>query len=707
MDLNPQHAESARPNLPGEIHERRRIILRELKVRAFWFIRLRWLVPPGIVAATALARFAGAEIAAWPILAVAALILAYNLGLFAWGRRFGRDPSEEAASLRRFARWQVGLDYGAMFLLIHLTGGAASPLLFFFIFHIIFASILLPSRSAYGFSALAVAGVGLLTGAEYLGWIPHHPLHFQGKGIELPQPLFHLMVAWGFFAATVIITAFATSSIMQVLRRRIDDLVELSETVADLNDKLGTLYTMVQAIGSAQKFDLVLQTVVRELASVMEVKGISVKLLSENGRVLRYAAAHGLPESIFKNRVVEVAKSPLNRRIIDGEPFITGQVTQKEMFQFGEDLAAAQLQSVLFLPLTVEERVIGILGAYCVRPDRFGSEEVEFFRLAAGLVAIALENAKAYESIESLVKERAWFTMRVAHNLRAPLAAMKSILDVVQGGYLGELNADQREYLRRLNRRTDTLLATISELMTLARSRSEKIRVADEPVDLPLIATRIDRTFRDEASGKGLEFKMTVPEELPVIRGDAAMIEQMLENLVSNAIKYTPAGGKVSVAFSKGGGNVRIEVGDTGIGIPSADLPNLFREFYRSESAKAVEAHGTGLGLPIVKEIVDKHGGRIMVESEEGLGTIFVVCLPIDRRAGRGDGAALDATPGQEEGGQLSGQPGRLHRPLLSVCARAAVAFVREAVRSASEQGWIPPWAVRRRRKARQPVAAQ
>jgi len=259
---------------------------------------------------------------------------------------------------------------------------------------------------------------------------------------------------------------------------------------------------------------------------------------------------------------------------------------------------------------------------------------------------------------------------------------MQSILDVVRGGYLGELNEQQSEYLRRLHRRVSTMLTMISELMALAKSRSEKIRVAEEPVDLAVVAGRVDRTFRDEAVQKGIEFKVTVPEGLPAIRGDAAMIEQMLENLVSNSIKYTPKGGKVCVTFSSGAGNVRIEVGDTGIGIPKADLPNLFKEFYRAENAKAIEAHGTGLGLPIVKEIVDKHGGRIVVQSEEGLGTIFVVFLPVDRRPrdnGESDSRLQpEAGRGQPQDGAGPGG-GQCKKPLARSTA-AAVEFVRRLV---------------------------
>jgi signal transduction histidine kinase len=630
--MNASSTGTHEPLPPEDLSQRKRIILRELKERSLWFVRLRWWVPPFIVAGILAARLMRLEFALPQLLLVAAFVLGYNIIFYVLGRRFPEELVREERRFHRFAYWQVALDYAAMFLLIHFTGGAASPLIFFFIFHIIFASILLSPRSAYGFAALVVAGMGLISLTEYLGWMPHRPLLFHGKSIDLVEQPFHMMVALGFFAASVFITAFSTTAIMRVLRRRIRDLGELSESVSILNNRLQSLFLMIQAIGSAQRLEQVLSVVTGELGNVMEVKGISVKLLSEDGRFLRYAAAYGLPQEFTRERAVEVEKSPLNRRIMEGEPFVTGQLTAKELFQFGEALAAAQIRSVLFVPLTVEDRVIGILGAYCVRPDRFSTEDVDFFRMAGGLVAIALENARAYEAVEKLIQERSWYMMRVTHNLRAPLAAMLSMIEVVRGGYLGELNDQQREHLRRLDRRSRTMLSMINELMILAENRSEQGEVVREPVDPAIIANRIRRTFQDEAAEKKVDFKMVVPEDLPSIQGDAGMLEQMLENLVSNALKYTPSEGSVSVNFERASQTLRIEVSDTGIGIPRADRSRLFDDFFRAENAKAVDADGTGLGLAIVKEIVDKHGGRIMVESEEGLGTIFVVHLPTTRQ---------------------------------------------------------------------------
>jgi len=633
-------SDGTRERFQDELNRKRSILLRELKDRSLWFVRLRWWVPPSIVAGTAAARAIGVGFPVVEVLLVAAFILLYNIVFFAVSLQYREEPIHEGGPFRRFAFWQVVLDYAAMFLLIHFTGGAASPFIFFFIFHIIFTSILLPPLSAYGFAALVVAGMGLIAASEYAGWIQNHSLLFRGSAINLAREPFHMFVELSFFAASVFIAAFSTTSVMTMLRRWILELGKLSESVNLLNNKLQTLFSMIETIGSAQHLEQVLNKVTSALQAVMNVKGISVKLLTEDGRNLRYAAAVGLPQEFLDGKLVEVEKSPLNRRIIEGEPYVTGRVTMREMFQFGEALAAVHIKSVLFVPLPVNGRVIGILGAYCVHPDRFGEEDVDFLRLAGELVAIALENARAYEAVEKLMQERAWYMMRVTHNLRAPLSAMLSILETVRGGYFGELNPTQQEYLRRLDRRARSMLSMINELMTLAESRAEKLRHAEAAVDLGVVAGRVQRTFQEEATEKEIEFKVDVPADLPVIGGDATMLEQMLENLVSNAVKYTASGGRVGLKFIRSARTVRIEVSDTGIGIPKKDMPSLFQEFFRSENARNIEAHGTGLGLAIVKEIVDKHGGRILVESEEGFGTIFVVHLPIVRQ-GAGEGAAL------------------------------------------------------------------
>jgi signal transduction histidine kinase/uncharacterized membrane protein len=615
-------------NLPDELEKRRKIILGELKERTLWFIKLRWCVPVSMGIGIAVAHWIGVDFKAGALLLLAGFILTYNIVFFFLSRRFKRETYQKE-SIERFTYWQVGFDYGTMFLLIHFTGGLASPFIFFFIFHITFSAIFLSRRSTYSFAASAAAGMGLMAAVEYLGWIPHHDLLFEGKAINLRQQPFHLIVIFGFFAGFIFITATSITAVMRMLVKRILDLAALTEAVTTLNDKLNTLYTMTQAIGSQQHLEQVLSIVSSELARVMDVQAISIKLLSEDGKFLQFAAAYGLPAEFLKNKVVEVAKSPLNRRVIEGEPFVTGHVTQRESFQFGEDLEAAQVQSVQFVPLIVENRVIGILGAYSTWPEQFGSDESNFFRQAAGLVAIAIENARAYEAIENLLQERSRFMNRVAHNLRAPLAALASMLEVVQNGYLGNLNDELRKHLTRIDQRVRNMLVMINELMTLAKSQSKQRPLERKPVDLKAVTDRIYQAFQEKADQKGLSFKVILPENLPSIQGDQEMVEQMLENLVSNAIKYTPEGGYIGMTLWPGDNNtVRIVLSDSGLGIPKEEIPRLFTEFFRASNVKHVI--GTGLGLTIAKEIVDQHGGQIEVESEEGLGSTFVIHLPYD-----------------------------------------------------------------------------
>ncbi len=167
-------------NLPAELHKRKRIILGELKERTLWFIKLRWWVPFGIGIGTASARWMGVEFKASALLGVACFILVYNIVFYLLSRRIEAEAYRKE-DIERFTYWQVGFDYGTMFLLIHFTGGIASPFIFFFIFHITFSAIFLPRRSTYGFAAMAAAGMGLITGSEYLGWIPHHAALLPGK----------------------------------------------------------------------------------------------------------------------------------------------------------------------------------------------------------------------------------------------------------------------------------------------------------------------------------------------------------------------------------------------------------------------------------------------------------------------------------------------------------------------------------------------
>ncbi len=601
---------------------------KEIVERSQRLVGIRWWGALALISAVLGARAAGAVFSAWPFLLAALLPLGGNALLYRTGSRRKDPAGASPLEHRPLVIWQAVVDAIALWVLTYFSGGVTSPLVFGFLLPVLLVSALLPARAAGTFCGSVLTVLCLTALAESWAWLPHQAVFFRGVELVPAPPPMRTLAFLGVLVGATFATAALAGSFARTHRRQVQDIGRLRETEALFSRRLRSVFSILETIGSVHDLHRVLETAVAEVAGVMQVKGASVKLLSDDGKWLRYEAAFGLPDIMVQEKVVEVERSPLNKRIIEGEPFVTGQVTTREMFQFGETLSAAHIQSVLFVPLHLEGRVIGILGAYCEKPDRFGAEEVNFFRLAAGLVAVALENARAYEAVTAMSHERTWFMMKVAHNLRAPLAGMLSILEVVRDGYLGPVNDDQSEYLRRLDRRARTMLALVNELMALSRNRQRRdaATAAAEPA---MLARRVQRTFQDKAAERRITFQVRLPPDLPEVRGRLETVEQLLENLVSNAIKYTPPEGSVEVRFARANGTVRIEVSDTGIGIPAADRPKLFTEFFRAENAKAMDEIGTGLGLAIVKEIVDQLNGRIFMESEEGVGTIFVVHLPI------------------------------------------------------------------------------
>lgn len=238
----------------------------------------------------------------------------------------------------------------------------------------------------------------------------------------------------------------------------------------------------------------------------------------------------------------------------------------------------------------------------------------------------ARELARAKEELERLDRFKTTFMLTVAHELRAPLNALQSFLWAILKGYIPP--EEQQEVLGRAVHRVQELLDLVDDLLKLAAAKSEKGLEKREPVSLADVLEKVAPLFQKEAEAKGLAWAVEVRAR-PVVRADPDQMAQVWSNLISNAVKYTPAGGRVRVALEERDGWAIGTVEDTGIGIPPQDLERIFEEFYRTPQAKEVAPRGTGLGLPLVKQILEAHGGSITVESEVGRGSRFVFRLPV------------------------------------------------------------------------------
>jgi signal transduction histidine kinase len=220
------------------------------------------------------------------------------------------------------------------------------------------------------------------------------------------------------------------------------------------------------------------------------------------------------------------------------------------------------------------------------------------------------------------------FIAMVAHELRAPIATVEQQLTVIIGGMAGELNEKQQQMITRAKERTRSVLTLIKDLLDFSKIEAGKMVQYKEPLSLAEVIPRVVDAMKADAEGKNIRIEILHPLSSSIIQADQNSMEGIFNNLISNAIKYTPDGGRVTISLDDDDSFVKVSVTDTGIGIKGEDIPRIFDKFYRVKSSDTRQIVGTGLGLSIVKSIVDAHMGTISVESTEGKGTTFTVLLP-------------------------------------------------------------------------------
>jgi two-component system phosphate regulon sensor histidine kinase PhoR len=228
--------------------------------------------------------------------------------------------------------------------------------------------------------------------------------------------------------------------------------------------------------------------------------------------------------------------------------------------------------------------------------------------------------------IRRLETVRRDFISNISHELRTPLAALKALVDTLRDGALEDPPAAER-FLNRMETEVDALTQMVQELLELSRIESGRVPLQLAPVPVAGVVLPPVERLRPQAERAGLTLTVTLPPDLSSIQADAERIQQVVTNLVHNAVKFTPPGGQVIISAGPGNDEVIVKVQDTGVGIAADDLPRIFERFYKADRARS--GGGTGLGLAIARHIVQAHGGRIWVESLEGRGSTFYFSLPV------------------------------------------------------------------------------
>ncbi|MDO8885393.1 response regulator [Candidatus Oleimmundimicrobium sp.] len=238
----------------------------------------------------------------------------------------------------------------------------------------------------------------------------------------------------------------------------------------------------------------------------------------------------------------------------------------------------------------------------------------------------SIRDITAEKEISQLKNE---FISTVSHELRTPLTSIKGYIDLLLEQEAGNVNQTQREFLSIVKQNNDRLVVLINDLLDISKIESGRVHLRIKSYNLAEILAEVVNTFKTLANQKKQIIKLRISKNLPKIAADRDKMSQVMANLISNAIKYTPTGGTIKIGTKRNDSRVEIYVTDTGIGVSPEDQKNLFTKFFRVDNSLTREIGGTGLGLSICKKIIELHGGKIWVDSELGKGSTFTLSIPI------------------------------------------------------------------------------
>jgi two-component system phosphate regulon sensor histidine kinase PhoR len=275
---------------------------------------------------------------------------------------------------------------------------------------------------------------------------------------------------------------------------------------------------------------------------------------------------------------------------------------------------------------------IGFVCAFSERAGHFSPADADLLAALASQTAAGLSMIAVLEQHHQKEREQVRFVQVATHELRSPTAGALSLLRTLMRGLAGELNDRQQDILCRVDARLNNLMSLVDDLLSLAAIQSSGGDESRQRILVQPLLEQLIEGIRPEAEARGVGVTLEAPTRALAIQATEEALGRIFGNLISNGVKYTPAGGRITVVARPAGDMVEVRVADSGIGIPAADLPHIWEEFFRAANARQAGVVGTGLGLSIVRQLVESLHGEVIAESVEGQGATFTVRLPADAR---------------------------------------------------------------------------
>ncbi|HEC36157.1 MAG TPA: GAF domain-containing sensor histidine kinase [Anaerolineae bacterium] len=440
--------------------------------------------------------------------------------------------------------------------------------------------------------------------------------------------------------------------------------------------RLSTIFEIAKILATQQDLEAMLSELLSCLIETLKAPEAGVMLLYDpSDECLVARAAQGYDLTCLKQLCLAPGEA------MCGKTFQTGEVqlcstpkavaeemrdltpTNRKIFQ-AAIIGRRELRSAICIPLFAGKAKVGVLRLENRRQPRgFVHEDIPFLKAVADLIALSIENARlrqelqAARALEEANRLKAEVISILAHEMRTPLTSIKGYSTALLMEEATFSPETQQEFLQIIDEECDTLQDLIHDLLESSIIDAGLLRLEPQPVMLPRLAKRVTDDIAHRSQKH--RFLIDFPECFPIVDADPRRIEQVLRNLLDNAVKYSPQGGLIVVRGEVREDEIVVSVADQGMGISPEHLNRLFEKFFRVKSALGRHVVGSGLGLPIAHTIVESHGGRIWAESQLGQGSTFYFTLPLPPKACPEQGRRVGGTEGgafpPELGGGLRG----------------------------------------------------
>jgi len=432
------------------------------------------------------------------------------------------------------------------------------------------------------------------------------------------------------------------------LEQQLEHIQTLTRELQSSNDYLAAAHTESERLGRQAQKLLDVTTALAEAGSLDEVTSVILTKGTEaveatrafvmllDGERIERLGATGYPEEMRRRaRLTSLnEEGPVAEAVRTRAPiWVSGAEEFRERYPrvYERVGAVSERQTHVIAPLRYGNVVVGALGMSFAEPNAIGAADRAFTLLLAQAAAAALQRARSYDA-EREKRREAELTARtreqvlgvVAHDLRNPLHLVMATTEMLEEP--GLTPERRRELLAVTTRAVQHMRRLVADLLDAVRIQAGRLSLDLETMTIGAIVDQAEEMYRPLAAEQGLTFDIRALDRTRRVRVDRGRIQQVLGNLLGNALKFTPAGGTVTLEAAAGSDNVILRVRDTGVGIPAERLPHVFDQFWQGDPG---DRRGVGLGLAIAKAIVEAHGGSITAESEAGKGSVFTLRLPL------------------------------------------------------------------------------